>query len=466
MNNEGFEPFNPLDSNSKKDNCDAFPLEGFPSWARDFIIEVAESFHVSPGMVGSAVLGCLATAVQAKFDVQPKTDHTEQLSLQFIIIAPSGSLKTPIFKLVFEPAYQFEEELIRNFREYEDEQLQSATPLPTVIVDDSTPEALAIRLQQNNGRIGIVSAEGNIFSVLAGRYSKSPDYNILAKGYSGDPVRYDRVLRDTTTIPHPHVSCCIGMQPHVFSSLVENTALDSQGILARWCMADFHNPRSPREYNSPSVKKETTRNYNEHMRALFLLAVPHEPRHLTLSPDAFAHFCEVFKGIEMTRIEKEQVEENGTIVRWINKKAGCILRLAGLLHVSTDQLTTEITTAELTAAAGLADWYYENAVRLLSSQNRVISNAMNLWTQMRSNRSDDNRISYSQLTHDCCRNRRFLIPGTSKLNNKAINAALNVLVEHGYIRIAVNQTNGRPLKTIILSEHALAASDPETVQNC
>lgn len=457
---QNFEPFVPISNESEKTQKPPFPYASFPPWARDFILEAARAFQVDPGMVGSAVLACLATAVQAKYDVQPKPDHIEQLSLQFIIIAPSGSLKTPVFKLVFAPAYQYEEELIRHIRECEDEPVQSSTPLPTIIIDDCTPEALAIRLQQNYGRIGIVSAEGNIFGVLSGRYSKSPDYNILAKGYSGDPVRYDRVLRDTTAVPHPHVSCCIGMQPHLFASLIENTALDSQGILARWCMAEFHNPLSPREYDTPSVKEDTIHNYNIHIGALFVLAVPHEPRHLKLSPDAFAYFREVFKGIEITRIEKEQAEKNGTIVRWINKKAGCILRLAGLLHVSNDQLTTEITIAELTAAVELAEWYYENAVRLLSSQNRVISNALSLWTQLRSIRAEDNSIAYSQVTHDCCRIKRFQISGTKRPDYDAINQALNELIEHGYVRVETIPTSGRNSKKIFLSERALEASEP------
>ena len=455
----GFAPFKPLDIHNTECS-DAFPLDGFPPWARIYINEVAESFHVSTGMVGSAVLGCMATALQRKYDVLPKPDHIEQLSLQFILIAPSGSLKSAVFKHVFAPAYRYEAELIERNRDCVEETQHSMMPLPTIIIDDCTPEALAIRLQQNNGRIGIVSAEGNIFGVLAGRYSKSPDYSILAKGYSGDPIRYDRVGRETTIVSHPHVSCCIGMQPHVLTSLIENTALDSQGILARWCMAEFHNPSSPRKYNSPSVNEESVHNYNEHMLALFLLAVPQEPRHLTLSSNAFARFCEVYEDIEMTRIAMQQSAKNGAIVRWINKKGGCILRLAGLLHASNDLLTSEITTAEVAAAAGLADWYYNNAVKLLSSNNNDISNALNLWTQLRSIREDDNSVAYSRVTHDCCRNKHFRINGTNRPDYNAINDALNVLVEHGYVRIETIPTSGRNARVIFLSDDALEASDP------
>lgn len=467
MSREGFEPLDLLEKHSRHCGANPFPIDGFPSWIRQFITEAATSYQVDPGMIGSAVIACLAIALQAKYDVQAKRDHIEQLSMHIAIIAPSGSRKSPVIRKVFSPAYRYETELINDVRNCIDEQDQSgtSTPFPTIIIDDCTPEALVIRLEQNLGRIGIVSAEGNIFSVLSGRYSKTADFNVLAKGYSGDQIRYDRVGRQTNIVPHPHISFCIGMQPHVFRSLVENEALDGQGILSRWCIATFQNPSSPREYNVDDISDETSANYNNHMMSLFSLAVPQKPIHLTLSPEAYDLFCTMQNAIAAESFAKGQLTNNQSIVSWLDKKGGCILRLAGLLHVSTDQLTTEITTAELKAAAGLADWYYESAVRLLSSQNRGISNAMNLWTQLRSIRAEDYSVAYSQLTHDCCRNKRFLTPGTNKLNTIAINDALNVLVEHGYIRIAVNQTYGRPSKTIFLSEDALA-SDRETVQNC
>lgn len=460
--NQGFEPYKSLGHQNNLLHQEPFPVDGFPPWIRTFVNEAALSYQVDRGMVGSAVLACLAIALQAKYDVQARRDHIEQLSLHVVIIASSGSRKSPVIRKVFEPAYQYEADLINDIRNRMDvqEQSGSSTPLPTIVIDDCTPEALVIRLEQNLGRVGIVSTEGNLFSVLSGRYSKTSDYNVLAKAYSGDQIRYDRVGRPANYVPHPHVSLCIGMQPHVFRSLVDNASLDGQGILSRWCIAEFQNPSSPREYNVDDISEETSANYKNHMMSLLSLAVPQKPIHLTLSPEAFSLFCTMQNEIDAESIATEQIPGNHAIVSWINKKGGTILRLAGLLHVSNDLLTSEITTAELMAAARLAGWYYENAVRLLSSRNRVISNALNLWKQLRSIRADDNSVAYSQLTHDCCRNKRFLIPETNKLNNDAISDALNILVEHGYVRIETIPTSGRNARVIFLSDDALEASDP------
>lgn len=106
-----YEAFKSLVSHNNQVSYSAYPIDGFAPWIRNFVSEVALSYQVDPGMVGSAVLGCLATAVQAKYDVQPKADHTEQLSLQIVIIAPSGSRKSPVIKLVFAPVYQYESHL-------------------------------------------------------------------------------------------------------------------------------------------------------------------------------------------------------------------------------------------------------------------------------------------------------------------------------------------------------------------
>lgn len=76
----------------------------------------------------------------------------------------------------------------------------ATNPIPTepvLLADDCTPEHLATLMSQNNGRLGVLTAEGDLFDILAGRYSGQPNIGIVLKAHSGDEVRVDRGTQRT-----------------------------------------------------------------------------------------------------------------------------------------------------------------------------------------------------------------------------------------------------------------------------
>ena len=65
--------------------------------------------------------------------------------------------------------------------------------MPRLLADNVTPEAAASLLAEQGGRLAVLSAEGGIFDILAGRYSGGmPDLDVWLKGHAGDPLRVDR----------------------------------------------------------------------------------------------------------------------------------------------------------------------------------------------------------------------------------------------------------------------------------
>jgi hypothetical protein len=47
--------------------------------------------------------------------------------------------------------------------------------LPTLFSNDATPKRLEVLLQENSGRIALISDEGGPFDVMNGRYSQRPN---------------------------------------------------------------------------------------------------------------------------------------------------------------------------------------------------------------------------------------------------------------------------------------------------
>ena len=55
-------------------------------------------------------------------------------------------------------------------------------PIPRLVADDITPEAAASLLAEQGGRLAIISAEGGIFDIIAGRYSQQrPQHGRVAQ---------------------------------------------------------------------------------------------------------------------------------------------------------------------------------------------------------------------------------------------------------------------------------------------
>lgn len=67
-------------------------------------------------------------------------------------------------------------------------------------MDDVTTEKLTQVLSDNDGRAAIISTEGGIFDTLAGIYTKNVNIDVMLKGYSGDPIKVDRIGRCSESV--------------------------------------------------------------------------------------------------------------------------------------------------------------------------------------------------------------------------------------------------------------------------
>src|SRR5262249_23330320 len=91
-------------------------------------------------------------------------------------------------------------------------------PVPRLVADDVTPEAAASLLAEPKGRLAIISAEGGIFDIIAGRYNGNvPNLDLWLKGHSGDMIRVDRKGRAPEYVPRPAMTLGLMIQPEVLS---------------------------------------------------------------------------------------------------------------------------------------------------------------------------------------------------------------------------------------------------------
>ena len=207
-----FEPFVPFEPPNVFTLPD-FPLGNLSAALGNMARAAAENLQVDPAMTAVPGLAAAALCVQGKFIINPKPGWVEPLNLYATVVARPSERKTPALALMTRPLHAFEKEENRRraplveesnmrqkvlrktifhmeenaaksskkgavsldeisalHRELSELELESVKPL-RLLADDVTPEALASLMAENGGRMGLISDEGGIFDVIAGRYS-------------------------------------------------------------------------------------------------------------------------------------------------------------------------------------------------------------------------------------------------------------------------------------------------------
>lgn len=340
----------------------SFPLDALPAEIRDYVAALSESVQTPVDLAGAAALGVIATCVQGKYTIQGKPDWVEPLNLYLTAIASSSERKSAVQKALVRPINDYEEQynlthaaaveasrmrgriLLRRQKAVEEQfskgkiepkevdqiasevaEHEDLQPM-RLFVDDITPEKLASVLAQNNGRMAVLSSEAGIFDTLAGAYAKLVNIDVMLKGYSGDPIRVDRIRRDSESIMRPTLTVLLMAQPGVVSKVLSNTTFRGRGLTARFLFAMPESSVGSREYRTPGVPKNVYAAYAHRLVDMLEDDYDDEPEMITLSPEADA-LLEQFS----RDLEPKLVKEYAEIADWCGKLAGNTLRIAGLL---------------------------------------------------------------------------------------------------------------------------------------
>lgn len=346
----------------EKANLPSFPTESLPKVVRDYVTAVAESTQTPVDMSASAALAILALCEQGKFRIRGKADWTEPLNLFVVVVAESSERKSAVISLMTRPVNAFEADynrqnaaeletskmnkriLERRQRALEDkaakgkiendelEQLaqqlatyKERTPL-RLYVDDVTTEKLTAVLADGGGKAAIVSAEGGIFDMLSGIYSKNVNIDVMLKGHSGDSIRVDRIGRNSESIMNPALTILLTVQPNVLSGMMQNGTFRGRGLTARflYCM-----PKSivgKRRYRTEPIPTDVARQYDLLVQNLLEEEQGEFPEEITLTPEA-DEMLEAFS----YEIESKLKTEYADMADWTGKLVGAVLRIAGVL---------------------------------------------------------------------------------------------------------------------------------------
>lgn len=434
-----------------------------PPILQDFCTACSESLEVSLESVLCTSLACISIAIQKKFYVEIKEGYREPTNTYWLIALPPSERKSSIVSLCRSPIEEWEREKQRNEivenkqRESEKKTLQKAIeykrnqaskadretfqkftqeiaelelhlPEPYVytrlLADDITPEALGCLLANQNGKIGILEAEGGLFHTIAGRYSQGvPNLDVLLKGYSSEHIRIDRKNSAPIFVEHAHITLFLFVQPCILQNRGAGEVFRGRGLDARFIYFFPKSKVGNRKLDTESIPIIIKQRYAQHIRMLLDIQCNEEPYTLKLDQEAYEEWLSFSQKIERKLLLHSEL---GSLSDWGGKLPGLVARLAGILYCATHTVPQKyiIDKETMQKACYLGDIFIKHAQYaygfMAGCEDK--NNAIKILKWIQS-------TGIEQFSaRDCFSKHRDM--GKQEVVNKA----LKILVEHGYIR--------------------------------
>ncbi len=447
-----------------------FPIHALPRWVRAKVEAVAHDTQTPLDLAGTLALACLATAAGglAIVEVRPESGWSEPVNLYLVAALPPGSRKSPVFSSMTSPILsterQLQEEMVPRITELavdrkaadeyaarmadalakspiderdsaRHEAHQAALNAAAIVVpkeprlftDDATPEQISTMLADQDGRLAVLSAESEIFDVIAGRYSGNPNLNVVLKGHAGDAIRVDRKGRPSESIDHPALTLGVCTQPAALADLAAIPGAAGRGLLARFLFSIPEVNIGMRDTKPRPADRAAHEAYDRTLTTLVLTMRDRaEPVRLSLAAGASDLLDAVAEEIERS------MAEGGSLAHlrdWGAKSAGAMMRIAGLLHLAehlSEGYGRPISVETLAAAHTLIEYYTAHTLAAFDSMTTDPATdratAVLRWIQ----RTEPVRFT----ARDAFR----AMPRSKAAKMSDVEPALSLLEQHGYIR--------------------------------
>lgn len=447
-----------------------FPTDALSGWLREFVEAEAEATQTPADLPAMLCLATLAACCAKRVHVRINDGYVEPLNLFVAVALPPANRKSAVFSDVTAPLRTFEREeadrmapeiaaaeneakiaearlsqlrkaavdaILEEVERFTNEantlaQVIADTPIPKaprLLTSDVTPEALGTLLAEHSGRMAVMSPEGDVFDLMAGRYGHgTPNFGVYLQAHAGDDLRVDRKHRAPEFVASPALTVGVAVQPDVIAGLGAKRELRGRGLLARFLYSLPKSLVGERDVTPPAVTSRVRDAYVRNVNSLLAVEGDDEECHdLRLSAQAEAERVRFAAGLEPRLAPGADLE---TIQDWAGKLAGAVLRIAGILHMAEHTgeqapWTQPISGATMRAAVRIGSYLvaHAHAAFALMGADPAIEDAKYVLDWIRRKGFD----TFSERDAFEATKARF-----KKVD--ALRPALALLVSHGYIR--------------------------------
>lgn len=247
------------------------------------------------------------------------------------------------------------------------------------VVHDTTVEKLAALMADNpNGLLTIRDEISGLLSTLD-RDEKSVDRAFYLQMFNGNqPYSYDRISRESVTIPHCTGSLLGGIQPAKLKKYLMPTPSgnNADGLLQRIQLMTYPDAViSTGKDTSPDAKaKSQLTSVFEYFSNLPETSENEIPEALNFTPEA----QEAFYEWEAENTNKARKEKCPAMESHLSKYPAFVASLALIIHLADEQKPTPVRGRSLGKAIGLVDYFESHARRIYAMTNKPDHSARSL----------------------------------------------------------------------------------------
>jgi hypothetical protein len=463
-----------------------FPIDALPEPVAHMVSAVAEATQTDPAMAATSALSVLAALAGGHAEIEIRSGWRETLNLYTAAVAAPGERKSAVQQAITRPLLGVEKRLTETTMpaqlealarkqiaqkeaeracndaarikgddaaklEAENSAIEAAKDvaaievpeIPRIFADDATPESVASLLAAQKGRLAILSAEGGVFDIIAGRYNGNvPNLDVWLKGHSGDPIRIDRKGRLPEYIPRPALTLGLMIQPEVLKSIAKHRVFRGRGLLARFLYAMPVSRVGWRAIATDPMPPDVVNAYTAHIETLAsgLVGWAGDPGVLMLTPKAREAIEIIEAAVEPSLADDGEL---GALKDWGSKFVGAIARIAGIIHLAAHGSDTGVTkpvdATTIAAAYRIGEYFKAAAIAAFieMATDQATADAMYLLARIEKNADDGEELSERDM-HVATKH-RFR-------KKEDLMVAVNRLVDHGYLipQRTNTATGGRP----------------------
>jgi DNA polymerase I-like protein with 3'-5' exonuclease and polymerase domains len=372
-----------------------FPVDALPSPVREYVEQGALALGCDPAFIALPVLAAVAGLIGFTRVVRPKRTWRVSSVLWTLVIADSGSLKTPAFRLATDHLFTMQRRLdqeykrelaefveaserwkaaAKDFKDGEGEDPGDKPEPPasrTLFTSDATIEAIAELIGDNPRGLLVACDE------LAGWLGSFARYKGQAGGtdlprwlsmHSAGGFAYHRKTGDKRRIvvPNAAVSIAGGIQPGIVARVMAGEFLEA-GLAGRLLMA--MPPRSIKVWSDQEIDPEVEQRYQTLLESLYALESDNRQREdvphvLKLSPDAFAAWTRWYNawGRQQHAVEGAQAAAYAKLEE-ATGRLGLIHHVVTKVGRSESDLC-EIEVESIDAGEAIARWFAAESTRV------------------------------------------------------------------------------------------------------
>ena len=463
-----------------------FPTEVLPTNIRTFVEEEAEFTQTPAELGGLLVIAVCSLAVAKRFQMEGSPGWREPLNLYVLIIMEPGTRKSAVSAEAVEPLNSWEIDQAKeigpqikeaeNLKEILDgklnkkksEAIKTSDPtvsaniqleieglmlqlseqdipvIPRLLADDVTPEKLVVLMAAQKGRLGIMSTEGNIIEIMAGRYSDgSQNLEVFLKAHAGDDIREDRISRESNFIRKPALIMGLAVQPDVIEKMGQDGSMKGRGLLGRFLYAVPESLLGKRKIHTVPVKEETKKAYHKLIKKLLNTRDIRDgdgefiPIQLRFNDEAQAEFDNFREWLEG---ELGPYGSLAGMTDWAGKLAGAVARISAIFWLVEHE-------GEVTSCLKIDKMTVEHAIYMAKEffipHAQAVYRTLNLAPDIQGAMKILRYIRDKEITEFSAREAFNMLHKSEILSNmEKMNLALSALLENGYIRLLKNPTTG------------------------